>query len=118
MSCIDNYHYDILYKGSFKECAQYIKNNYKNIRDLKAGEEVIEGVMLIGKPPIPVAYHDDYIIFPYTKPCYGTYVLRVPLNEYIKSHKEENNKKDDKKDKKSNSDSGSVKNILSKLKFW
>ncbi|AEH06092.1 DUF1894 domain-containing protein [Methanothermococcus okinawensis] len=110
MACIDNYNYEILLKGSFRECAEYIKNNYKNIRDLNAGEEVIEGVMLIGKPPIPIAYEGDYIIFPYTKPCYGSFVLKVPLKEYLKSEK--------KKYKDMNKDKKDDKSILSKLKFW
>ncbi len=116
MACIDNYNYEILLKGSFKECAEYIKKSYKNIRNLDAGEEVIEGVMLIGKPPIPIAYDDEYVIFPYTKPCYGSFVLKVPLNEYMKyggGSKSDNNKNDDKKDKKDKNEG-----ILSKLKFW
>ena len=100
MSCIDNYNYEILFKGSFKECSNYIKKNFKNIKYLKAGEEVLKGILLIGKPPIPVAYEGDSIIFPYTKPCYGTFVLKVPLGESVRKNK-------DKKD-----------SILSILKFW
>ena len=118
MACIDNYNYEILSKGSFRECAEYIKKNYKNIRNLDAGEEVIDGVMLIGKPPIPIAYDGDYIIFPYTKPCYGSFVLKVPLNEYIKNEnkksKSESNEKEDNKSNKDKKDKG----LLSKLKFW
>ena len=34
MSCIENYNYEILFKGSFKECSKYIKENFKNIRYL------------------------------------------------------------------------------------
>ncbi|ABR56462.1 Uncharacterised conserved protein UCP006577 [Methanococcus aeolicus Nankai-3] len=113
MACIDNYSYNIILKGSFKECAKYIKDNYKSIRELQAGDEVIEGVMLIGKPPIPVAYEEDYIIFPYTKPCHGSYVLKVPLEEYIES--ETKNKKNKKEEE--NSDSKN-KSMISKLKFW
>ncbi len=107
MSCIDSYNYEILHKGSFKECAQYIKDNYKNIRNLDAGEEVIEGVLLIGKPPIPVAYEEDYVVFPYTKPCYGSFVLKISMEDYLSSQskKEENNKKE-------------KQGLLSKLKFW
>ncbi len=110
MACIDNYNYEILLKGSFKECAEYIKQNYKNIKNLDAGEEVIDGVMLIGKPPIPIAYDENYVIFPYTKPCYGSFVLKVPLEEYMK-HENSNTKNN--KDKKDKSEG-----ILSKLKFW
>ncbi|MDK2790542.1 MAG: hypothetical protein PWP15_1049 [Methanothermococcus sp.] len=109
MSCIDNYNYEILFNGSFKECAEYIKKNYKNIRELNAGEEIVEGVMLIGIPPIPVGYDENYVVFPYTKPCYGSYVLRVPMEEYIKSNK----KVEDRKKKKEEGEG-----LLSKLKFW
>ncbi|ABR55468.1 Uncharacterised conserved protein UCP006577 [Methanococcus vannielii SB] len=105
MSCIDNYSHETLLKGSFKECSDYIKQHYKNIREFNPGDEILEGVMLIGVPPIPVGYEEDFIIFPYTKPCYGTHVLKVPMNQYIDSH--EKTKKE-----------GEKKGILSKLKFW
>ncbi|AXI25640.1 hypothetical protein CFE53_05680 [Methanofervidicoccus sp. A16] len=103
MSCIEKYDYEILFKGSFKKCSDYIKKNFKNIRYLKAGEEVLKGVLLIGKPPIPVAYEEDFVIFPYTKPCHGTFVLKVPLSE-------SSSEKKDNKDKKGG--------FLSILKFW
>ncbi|HIP16070.1 MAG TPA: DUF1894 domain-containing protein [Methanothermococcus okinawensis] len=103
MSCIDNYNYEILFKGTFKECSNYITKNFKNIRYLKPGEEVIKGVLLIGKPPIPVASYGDFVIFPYTKPCYGTFVLKVPLSESSRSENDNKNKKG---------------GILSMLKFW
>ncbi len=116
MACIDNYNYEILLKGSFRECSEYIKKNFKSIRNLDAGEEVIEGVMLIGKPPIPVAYDDQFVYFPYTKPCHGSYVLKVPLKEYMES---EAKKEEDRKKKEIEKDKGYKKeNILSKLKFW
>ncbi|MBB6402149.1 hypothetical protein HNP92_001471 [Methanococcus maripaludis] len=105
MSCIDNYNHEILLKGSFKECSDYIKKNYKNIREFNPGDEILEGVMLIGLPPIPVAYDDDFVIFPFTKPCYGSHVLRVPINQYMKSHEKIK-------------ETGEKKGILSKLKFW
>ena len=58
---------------------------------------------LIGLPPIPVAYEDNYVIIPYSKPCYGMFVLKIKLDEINK----------DKKEKKK-----SKKGLLSKLKFW
>ncbi len=102
MACIDKLNYEILYKGSFKDCANYIRKNFKNIVDKNAGEEIIEGIFLIGISPIPVAYEDNYIIFPYTKPCYGTYVIKICLDEF--------KKKDDKK--------GNKKSLLELIKFW
>jgi hypothetical protein len=109
MSCIDKYNYEILFKGSFKECAKFIRENCKNIKEVNPGEEVIEGVMLIGIPPIPIGYEDNYLIIPYTKPCYGTFVLKVKIEEEKDKEVEEDKENEDKKDKKG---------ILSKLKFW
>ncbi|WP_423793256.1 DUF1894 domain-containing protein [Methanocaldococcus indicus] len=110
MACIDKLNYEILYKGGFKDCAEYIRKNFKNIVEKKAGDEIIEGIFLIGISPIPVAYEDNYIIFPYTKPCYGTFVLKINLDELNKNIKEENNEnKKRKKDKKS---------LLDIIKFW
>jgi hypothetical protein len=31
----------------------------------------------IGVPPIAIGLDRDFIIFPYTKPCHGTFLLRV-----------------------------------------
>jgi hypothetical protein len=28
-------------------------------------------------PPIPIGVDGDSVIFPYTKPCHGTFVLKV-----------------------------------------
>ncbi|HUW85601.1 MAG TPA: DUF1894 domain-containing protein, partial [Methanoregula sp.] len=30
-----------------------------------------------GIPPIAIGLEGDFIIFPYTKPCHGTFLLRV-----------------------------------------
>ncbi|CAB3289399.1 conserved protein of unknown function [Methanocaldococcus lauensis] len=109
MSCIDKYNYEILFKGSFKECAKFIRENCKNVKEVNPGEEVIKGIMLIGIPPIPVGYEEGYIIVPYTKPCYGTFVLKVKIEE-------ENNKES--KNDKENENKKDKKGILSKLKFW
>jgi hypothetical protein len=70
--------------------------------------------MLIGKPPIPIAYDGEYVIFPYTKPCYGSFVLKVPLNEYMKNENKKNKSEDDEKKDKDKKGKG----LLSKLKFW
>ncbi|XRO76136.1 DUF1894 domain-containing protein [Methanocaldococcus sp. 10A] len=104
MACIDKMNYEILYKGGFKDCAEFIRKNFKNVKEVNAGDEIIKGIFLIGIPPIPVAYEDNYIIFPYTKPCYGTFVLKINLEE-IKEEKKEETKKN-------------KKSLLSKLKFW
>ncbi|EHP89530.1 DUF1894 domain-containing protein [Methanotorris formicicus] len=109
MSCIDKLNYEILYKGGFKECAEFIRKNFKNVKEVNAGEEIFEGIFLIGIPPIPIAYEDNYVIFPYTKPCYGTFVLKIKTEEEKDRELEKDKENKNKKDKKG---------ILSKLKFW
>ncbi|MDD1698266.1 MAG: DUF1894 domain-containing protein, partial [Methanoregula sp.] len=34
-------------------------------------------IHLIGIPPIAIGLENDFIIFPYTKPCHGTFLLRM-----------------------------------------
>jgi hypothetical protein len=42
-------------------------------------------VYLIGVPPISIGVDGDDVIFPYTKPCYGTFLLRIRGEEEIES---------------------------------
>ncbi len=73
--------YEILLpNSSFKECAEFIKKNFKEIFYVPAGFKIF-GNYLIGIPPIPVAVDGDCIILPYIKPCHGCFVLRIPGRE-------------------------------------
>ncbi|KCZ70658.1 hypothetical protein ANME2D_02680 [Candidatus Methanoperedens nitroreducens] len=84
MGCIDEMNYEILLpSSSFKECADYIKKNFKEIFYVPAGY-MIFGNYLIGIPPIPIAVENDDIIMPYVKPCHGSFVLRIPGGEEVK----------------------------------
>ncbi len=75
--------YEILLpNSSFKECAEYIKKNFKEIYYVDAGFKIFDGY-LIGVPPIPIAVDGDFIIMPYVKPCHGCFVLRVPGGEEV-----------------------------------
>ncbi|HOW34523.1 MAG TPA: DUF1894 domain-containing protein [Methanoregulaceae archaeon] len=31
----------------------------------------------MGVPPISIGFEGDVIIFPFTKPCYGTFLMRI-----------------------------------------
>jgi hypothetical protein len=31
----------------------------------------------VGVPPISIGFEGNVIIFPYTKPCYGTFLMKV-----------------------------------------
>ncbi|MCX9011884.1 MAG: DUF1894 domain-containing protein [Candidatus Methanoperedens sp.] len=77
MGCIDELEYEILLPAtSIKECADYIKRNFKEIYYVQQGYRIFD-TYLIGNNPIPVAVEDDDIIIPYVKPCHGCFVLRI-----------------------------------------
>ncbi len=75
--------YEILLpNSSFRECAEYIKKNFKEIYYVDAGFKIFDNY-LIGVPPIPIAVDGDFIIMPYVKPCHGSFVLRIPGEEEV-----------------------------------
>ena len=49
---------------------------------IKPGDEVL-GVRVIGIPPIPIGFDKTKgtVFLPYTKPCHGTSVVELPINE-------------------------------------
>ncbi len=80
MGCIDEMKYEILLSNtSFKEAAEYIKKNWKEIYFVKPGYRLFD-IYLIGIPPIPVAVEKENLIIPYIKPCHGTFVIRIPAD--------------------------------------
>lgn len=72
----------LLSKVTFKECATYLSSNYSELYNVKPGYRLFD-VFIIGVPPIYVGVDGDNIIFPYTKPCHGTFVLRINSPEEI-----------------------------------
>jgi hypothetical protein len=83
MSCIDELKYDILLSQcSFKEAREYIKNNFKEVIEVPPGYRIFD-VFLIGVPPLFVGIEGEDVIIPFTKPCYGTYVMRIKGGEEI-----------------------------------
>ena len=75
--------YEILLpNSSFRECAEYIKKNFKEIYYVEAGFKIFDNY-LIGVSPIPIAVDGDFIIMPYVKPCHGSFVLRIPGKEEV-----------------------------------
>ncbi|MGA2161441.1 MAG: DUF1894 domain-containing protein, partial [Methanoregula sp.] len=59
-----------------KECRDYIRNHFPESIDVEPGFKIFD-VHTIGVPPIAVGLDGDFVIFPYTKPCHGTFLLRV-----------------------------------------
>jgi hypothetical protein len=81
MGCIESLSYEIIFQGaSFKECRDFVRANCKEYLDVQPGFKIFEKPV-IGIPPISIGLDGDTITFPYTKPCYGTYLLRVENKE-------------------------------------
>jgi hypothetical protein len=77
MGCIESLPYEVLLRGgSFKECRDYISNHFKESIEVKPGFKVFD-THIIGVPPISIGFDGDFVIFPFTKPCHGTFLLRV-----------------------------------------
>jgi hypothetical protein len=73
--------YDILLKqAGFKDCAKLIKEKAKSVVYIKPGEKIL-GARIIGLPPIPIGIDEENVkvMMPYTKPCYGTAVVELPV---------------------------------------
>jgi hypothetical protein len=77
MGCIESLPYEVILRGaSFKECRDYIRNHFKESIEVQPGFKVFD-THIIGVPPVSVALDGDFVIFPFTKPCHGTFLLRV-----------------------------------------
>jgi len=77
MGCVESINYDIVIRyATFKESRDYIKANFREYIDVQPGFKVFD-IHLIGLPPIAIGLDGDFVIFPYTKPCHGTFLLRV-----------------------------------------
>ncbi|GFO96179.1 hypothetical protein ig2599ANME_0366 [groundwater metagenome] len=75
--------YEILLSNSgFKECADFIKKNFKEIFYVPPGFKIFDNY-LVGLPPIPLAVDAGDVIMPYVKPCHGCFVLRIPGGEEV-----------------------------------
>lgn len=77
MGCIEKLNYEVIDKNiSFKEGASYIDKHCAEVYEVKPGFKIFDKAM-IGIPPIRIGLDGDVVTFPFTKPCYGTFLLRV-----------------------------------------
>jgi len=89
MGCIELMDYKILLsRTSFKEGREYIQKHYKDVYQVEPGYKLFD-VYLIGVPPIFIGAEDNYLIFPYVKPCHGTFVLKIEDKEEVKRVRKE-----------------------------
>ncbi|MDV2480486.1 DUF1894 domain-containing protein [Methanoculleus sp. Wushi-C6] len=81
--CLEALKPEILFsQASFKEARDYIKTNVREYYEVEPGYKIFD-VHIIGVPPLYVGVEGDYVIFPYTKPCHGTFVVKVVGGEEI-----------------------------------
>ena len=86
--CLETYlreseDYEILItRAGFKDCIKLIEEHAPDVIYVKAGEKIL-GVRVIGIPPIPIGIDEKKctVTLPYTKPCYGTAVVELPIDE-------------------------------------
>jgi hypothetical protein len=85
MSCIEQMKYEILLdRISFKEAREHIEKNSDEVFYVPAGYKIFKDYYIIGIPPIAVGSKGNALIFPYTKPCHGSFVLSVENEDSIK----------------------------------
>lgn len=83
MTCIEDLPYEILKsKSSFKECREFIEQQYPVVYHINPGFKLFK-TPITGTPPVAIGIENDDIIFPYTKPCHGTFLLKVTDTEEI-----------------------------------
>ena len=83
MGCLESLPYEVLLsKISFKEAREFL-SRYPEKYDVEPGYQLFD-VRIIGVPPIRVAVDGEALLFPFTKPCHGTFLVRVSqANEEI-----------------------------------
>ncbi len=85
MSCIEQMKYTILLERiSFKEAREYIEKNSDEVYYVSPGYKIFKDYYIIGIPPIAVGSKGSALIFTYTKPCHGSFVLSIDNEDSIK----------------------------------
>jgi hypothetical protein len=93
MGCVEDLGYDVLKSGvSFSESRIFIEKHCSEVFYVNPGFRIFEKC-LIGVPPIAIGLDGDVVILPYTKPCYGTFILRVKSAEEAAMIREKGRKK-------------------------
>jgi hypothetical protein len=81
MPCLNDYDYEVLLQHiTYEQAEQFIREKYWETYYFEPGFRVLD-LRLLGDVAVPIAIDEktqDALIFPYTKPCMGTFVLRFP----------------------------------------
>ncbi len=76
MVCLSELEFEILLRNTtLKDCEKTVKANSEEAYLVPGGYKV-KGFTLLGKSS-PVGFSGNDIIFQYTKPCFGFFVLRL-----------------------------------------
>jgi len=69
-------------RSGFKDCAKLIEKEAVKVIHVNPGEKIL-GARIIGLPPVPIGIDEEnkMVMIPYTKPCYGTAVVEIPIDE-------------------------------------
>ncbi len=98
MACLREYRYEILLKNTtLRECEDYIKGHSEEAYLVPGGYK-IKGITLLGMTS-PVGFSGNDIIFQFTKPCFGFFVIKLQ-NEAEEGKKLRDQYKKDKNIKK------------------
>jgi len=85
MSCIEQMKYKLyLERTSFKESRDYIERNSDEVYYVEPGYKLFKDYYIIGVPPIAMGVKGKELLFTYTKPCHGTFVMAIESEEEIK----------------------------------
>ena len=77
MGCIEDLRPEILLSSvTFKEAREFIEAQTNEVYYVEPGFRLFEEY-LIGIPPIALGVDGNDLLFPYTKPCHGTFLLRL-----------------------------------------
>jgi hypothetical protein len=77
MGCIEELKHEVLAKGlTFKECREFIIGMSPRVYQIEPGTKLF-GDGIIGPPPILVGTDGIMVVFPYVKPCHGTFILKI-----------------------------------------
>ena len=83
MGCIEELKYEVvLSQVSFRECREYVKEHFTERYEVEPGYRIFESY-IIGLPPIFIGVEGNTVFFPYTKPCHGTFLLRIESPEEV-----------------------------------
>ncbi|WP_410508347.1 DUF1894 domain-containing protein [Methanosarcina hadiensis] len=85
MSCIEQMKYTILLeKTTYKDAREYIEKNSDEVYYVSPGYKIFKDYYVIGVPPIAIGVKGNALIFTYTKPCHGSFVLTIDNEDSVK----------------------------------